>query len=54
VNENMKATWLVVHPESMLYALELVEKGEPAVDVMTKVIDWAHASMEDDDDDAYQ
>ena len=50
----MNATWLVVHPESMLYALELVEQGEPAIDVMTKVIDWAHASMEDEDEDAEQ
>jgi len=50
--EPMKATWLVVHPESMLYALELVEQGERAIDVMEKVVDWAHSSMEDDDDDA--
>ncbi len=50
----MKTTWLVVHPESMLYALELVEQGESALEVMEKVVDWAHTSMEDEADDADQ
>ena len=27
---DMKSTWLVVHPTSMLMALEMVEAGEPA------------------------
>jgi len=49
--ELMKQTWLVVHPSSMLMALELVEAGESPDEVMLKVLDWAHASMEDVPDD---
>lgn len=48
---DMKSTWLVVHPTSMLMALEMVEQGEPAIEVMAKVVDWAHDSMEEDQDD---
>jgi len=48
---DMKSTWLVVHPRSMLMALELVESGEPPEEVMLKVLDWAHASMEEQPED---
>lgn len=44
-------TWLVVHPASMLHALELVEKGETAEEVMLHVLDWAAESMEETTDD---
>ena len=52
VAENILITWLVVHPASMLHALELVEDGETAEEVMMHVLDWAHESMEEDIDDA--
>ncbi len=43
--QDMKQTWLVVHPSSMLMALELVESGETPEEVMLQVLDWAHESM---------
>jgi len=50
---DMKSTWLVVHPSSMLMALELVESGETPEEVMLKVLDWAHASMEEESEDEH-
>ncbi len=52
MSDEAKITWLVVHPSSMLYALSLVEAGEAAEEVMFKVLDWAHESMEETTDDA--
>ena len=52
--EDMNSTWLVVHPKSMLMALEMVENGQSAIDVMTQVVDWAHDSMEEDTDDEHR
>ncbi len=51
MSDETTITWLVVHPASMLYALSLVEKGETPEEVMFKVLDWAHESMEETDDD---
>lgn len=48
--EGMKETWLVVHPASLLMALELVEQGESATEVMMTIIDLAKASMEEDEE----
>lgn len=52
MSQDMLITWLVVHPASMLHALELVEEGETAEEVMMHVLDWAHESMEETNDDA--
>ena len=45
-----KQTWLVVHPASLLWALELVESGQKAEDVMLLALDLAKQSMEEDPD----
>lgn len=45
-----KQIWLVVHPESLLYALECVEQGETAIEVMQHIVDLAHENMEEDEE----
>ena len=47
--DNGVSTFLVVHPSSMLWALEEVERGRTAQDVMFEVIDIAHENKEDED-----
>lgn len=43
----VKETWLVVKPASLLWALEEVEGGRPALEVMQQCLDFAHGSMEE-------
>ena len=43
-------TWLVVHPASLLAALEKVEAGYPASEMMFHILDVAKASMEEDEE----
>lgn len=47
----LKETWLVVKPISFLWALEQVEEGRPALEVMQQCIDFAHGSMEESSTD---
>lgn len=48
--EGMTQTYLIVHPESLLKALDLVEQGLPATDVMAMILDIARENMEEDDE----
>lgn len=43
-------TWLVVRPDALLWALEEVETGRSAVEVMTEVLDIAHESVDPPED----
>lgn len=43
----IKQVWLVVRPDALLEALEQVERGTPAVEVMQYVLDLAHQSAEE-------
>jgi len=49
--EPLRQTWLVVHPESMLWALEEVAAGRTPEDVMYEILDFAQGSMEEESDD---
>jgi hypothetical protein len=42
-----RQTWLVVKPASFLWALEQVEEGRPAVEIMQICLDMAYGSMEE-------
>lgn len=50
--EGIMETWLVVHPKSLLNALETVESGEiSALDMMMFILDTARESMEEETED---
>lgn len=47
---NATQTYLIVHPEALLRALDLVEQGHPATDVMASILDIARENTEEDDE----
>lgn len=48
MSDSIKETWLVVHPSSMLWALERVASGHDPQDVMLLILDTAKQSMEEE------
>ena len=50
MSDSIKEKWLVVHPESMLAALEAVAEGNSPQDVMFYILDLAEESMQEDEE----
>ena len=50
MDANGLTTFLVVHPTSLLWALEEVEAGRSASDVMLEVIDIAQENKAEEDE----
>lgn len=50
MEESHTQKWLIVKPEALLWALEEVEEGRPATDVLLEVLDIANDLPEDQSD----